>query len=263
MSTLADTQLRIRDAVVTGNTADIAPLLLGGRHPAKRFAIHQRNYQTSLVGALLTKFPATVWLVGTRFVTEAATRFVRERPPKAPCIAEYGEEFPLFLSALPGSERVPYLGDFARLEWNVGQASIAIDWPPLETKDLSSNERDLLDSMLLLQPGLRYMCASWPVDELMELYLTEEAPDAFRLSPCDVSIEVYGARGELRFSRLDAATLVFRQSILNCRSIGDAAERALDVDAAFDPGQALGTLIAGGLVIAIQRGEEGDNHDHQ
>jgi hypothetical protein len=263
VSPLADTQLRIRDAVVTGDAAAIAPLLLGGQYPEKRFAIHQRNYETSLVTALLTKFPATVWLVGTRFVTEAATRFVRELPPNAPCIAEYGEGFPRFLSTFSGSERVPYLGDFARLEWNVGQASIAIDWPPLGTEDLSTNEGALLNSVLLLQPGLRYVRALWPADELMELYLSDTAPETFKLSPCDASIEVYGARGEFRVSRLDAATLTFRQTISNCRTIGDAAERALDMDAAFDPGQALGTLIAAGLVIAIERGEEGDTHDHE
>ena len=258
MSPLADIQLRIRNAVVKGEAADITPLLLGGQYPAKRFAIHQRNYETSLVTALLTKFPATVWLVGTPFVTEAATRFVREQPPKAPCIAEYGEGFPRFLSTLAGSERVPYLSDFARLEWNVGQVSIAIDQPSSGPEDFLLDEGALLNSVLILQPGLRYLRVSWPVDELMNVYLTDTAPEAFDLSPCDASIEVYGARGEFRMSRIDAATLAFRQSISNCQSIGDASERALDVDATFDPGEALKTLIAAGLVIAIKRGEEGD-----
>jgi hypothetical protein len=258
---LADIQLRIRNAVVKGDAADIVPLLVGGQDPAKRLAVHRRNYETSLVTALLTKFPATVWLVGTRFVTEAATSFVRQQPPEAPCIAEYGGGFPRFLSTLPAAEQVPYLGDFARLECNLGQVSIAIDAPAAEFGNLALNGDTLLNSALVLQPGLRYLRVSWPVDDLMNLYLTDSAPDSFALSPCDASIEVYGARGEFRMSRMDAATLTFRQAILNRRSIGDAAESALDVDSIFNPGEALRTLIAAGLVVSIQRGEEGSAYD--
>src|SRR5207248_259669 len=95
---------------------DLKPLLMGGRHPEKRLSVHQRNYHTSLVEALLVKFPATAWLVGTPFLTSATRRFVVEHPPQAPCIAEYGEEFPDFLSRYPGVDGLPYLRDFAELE---------------------------------------------------------------------------------------------------------------------------------------------------
>jgi hypothetical protein len=49
------------------------------------------------------------------------------------------------------------------------------------------------------------------------------------------------------------ADFTFRRSVLEGRSIGEAAECALDVNAAFDPGQALGSLIAACLVSAIIR----------
>jgi Putative DNA-binding domain len=140
MPMLAEIQCRMRNAIVHGDTSHVAPLLREGEDSAGRFAIHRRNYETSLVDALLTKYPATVWFVGTRFVTEAAVRFVHQQPPTAPCIAEYGVEFPQFLSMLPSAERVPYLRDFAALEWYVGQASIATSSPPLAAEHLSSCE---------------------------------------------------------------------------------------------------------------------------
>ena len=34
--------------------------------------IHQRHYATSLTRALVERFPATVWLVGSELVTRAA-----------------------------------------------------------------------------------------------------------------------------------------------------------------------------------------------
>ena len=253
MSTLADIQRLMRDAVVKGDASRIAPLLRDDLDLAVRFAIHCRNYEASLVDALLTKYPATVWLVGTRFVTEAAVRFVHQQPPTAPCIAEYGAEFPQFLTTLQGAERVPYLHDIASLERCVGQASIATSSPPLTAEHVSSwDGHTLLNAVLRLQGGLLYIRTSWPVDELLRVYLTEVAPGAFEMSPGDLYIEVYGSRGDFRMDRLDAATFVFRTSVANGRSIGDAAERALEVDASFDPGHALGALIAGELITAIE-----------
>ena len=57
MPTLADIQLFFRDAVVTGDMGRIMPLLPCGHHPETGLGIHRRNYEISLVTALLTKFP--------------------------------------------------------------------------------------------------------------------------------------------------------------------------------------------------------------
>lgn len=258
MPALSEIQSRFREAVVSTDASGITSLLIGGLCPEKRLAIYQRHYETSLVNALLGKFPATAWLVGTPFVTEAAKRYVHERPPRAPCIAEYGENFPRFLSESPGAERVPYLRGFAELEWHVGFAAIAVDHAAIAIEEFSRFDGEALpDTALILQGGLHYVHASWPIDELMKLYLTDTAPEHLELSPGDVWIEVHGARGEFRISRLDEADFIFRNSILERRSIGDAAERALNVSAAFDPGRALAVLVDAGLVKAITRGAEG------
>jgi hypothetical protein len=258
MPSLADTQSRLRRAVVSGDAAGIVSQLRGGRDALKRLAIHRRHYETSLVTALLDKFPATVWLAGSPFVTEAARRFAYEHPPHAPCIAEYGADFPAFLSARPGAERLPYLRAFATLEWHLGFVVMAIDKTAVTLSELSGIGVDVLaDAMLTLQPGLRYLHASWPVDDLMTLYLTDTAPDEFVLPTVDAWIEVRGARGEFRFTRLDAGDFAFRQAIVEGRSIGDAADRALD-NAGFDPGRALATLVGKGLVTAIIQCASGD-----
>ncbi len=65
MSPLADVQRRIRDAVVMGDAASAASLFVGGRDAAQRLAIHLRHYRISLVTAVMGRFPATGWLVGT------------------------------------------------------------------------------------------------------------------------------------------------------------------------------------------------------
>jgi hypothetical protein len=70
MPALADIQSAIRDALVRGDRSVLAPILSGGADPAHRLAIHQRHYAASLTRALLDRFPATVWLVGSELVTD-------------------------------------------------------------------------------------------------------------------------------------------------------------------------------------------------
>jgi hypothetical protein len=121
MLSLRDLQANVRRAIVCGDVGAIAPLLVGGGDSRTRLAIHRRHYRASLVNALLEKFPATVWLTGSAFPTEAARQFVAAHPPDHPCIAEYGKEFPAFLAALPTAAHLPYLRDFAELERRVGE----------------------------------------------------------------------------------------------------------------------------------------------
>jgi hypothetical protein len=255
MPKLGDLQSHFRNAVILADSDAVtflAPLLAGGHEPEKRLAIHQRNYRQSLLEALLVKFPATGWLMGTPFLIEAAELFVRDHPPAAPCIAEYGSDFPGFLSRHPGTEPTPYLRDFAELEWRVGQVAIAVDRPALEAAHFAGIDSNVLPNLFLaLQPGLCFLQAGWPVDELMTLYLSDTAPDRLDLSPADAWIEIRGARGQFHMTRLGTAEFIFRKSISEGCSIGDAAESALDFDAGFDPGQALASLISSGLVAGV------------
>jgi len=256
---LADIQRSVRRAVVTGDAAGLEPLLAARGVARERLAIHHRHYETSLVTALLGKFPATTWLVGTPFLTEAATRFVLEHPPKAPCIAEYGEDFPAFLSSLPGADRVPYLEEFAGLEWHLVQVSVAADRPAMTLEEFLRLDLERLpEATLSLQGGLRYLEASWPIDDLMKLYLTNTAPDQWSMDPAHVYVEVRGARGEMQINRLGAGEFAFRKAILDGRSIGDASELGIASCGDFDPGSALAALVADGLVTAVEFETRGD-----
>ena len=262
MPTLAETQLVFREALVGGDTVGLEGMLVGGCDASKRIAIHRRNYEVSLTTALLEKFPGSVWLAGTPFVSEAARQFIHENPPHAPCIAEYGEGFPLFLSTQPGADRTPYLREFAELEWHAGHVTAAASRPAVLPEELSAIGAEALpDTVLTLQPGVRYLHASWPVDELMRLYVMETAPDSLAFAPADVWLQVHGARGEFRVDRLDAAQFLFRKSISEFQPIGDAAQCALDADSTFDPGRALAALVTDGLVMSIMQGLAEKNDD--
>jgi hypothetical protein len=254
MLLLSDLQARVRNAVVADpadEAFDLATLLTGGHDPLRRLAIHRRQYEASLVTALMEKFPAVAWLVGTSFMNEAARAFVHRHPPRAPCIAEYGADFPEFLDVGMGTERLPYLRAFAELEWGLSRTAIAVNMSPVAISALTQHAEKLADFRLILQPGLHYLAAAWPIDDLIRIYLNETKPERYVFEPSPVHLEIRGARGELQIVRLDEADFCFRSSLARGEPIGMASEAALELDGAFDPGRALAALVAEGLVGAI------------
>lgn len=259
MPSLAETQSLLRQAIVGGETTAGAPLLVGGADARTGLAIHRRHYETSLVTALLGRFPATAWLVGTPFLEESALAFVHERPPHGPCIAEYGVDVPEFLALHPGATRVPYLREFAELEWTIGIVSIAIAQPALPIDELSNiDPMALPDVRLTLQSGLRLLDVAWPIDDLMKLYLTDTAPDQLVLEPAETWIQVHGGRGAFHIERLSQGDFLFRHAVADGHTIGDAAAYALETVSNFDPGQALSHLFASRLVTAVVPCIEGE-----
>lgn len=257
---LADVQARVRQVVIGSGCVDVAMPLVGGIEPARRLDIHRRHYEASLVRALRDRFPASAWLVGADLVTEAAQAFVRSNPPRHPCIAEYGNEFPAFLAQHDRLAASPYVQSFAELEWSVALVSIAIDRPAASWSQVTAMDAQaLLACGVLFQPGIRYRRSEWPIDDLMRMYLSGSAPDTYVLHASSLCLEVRGARGELWIDRLDPASFAFRQALLDGQSIGDAAETALDRDQTFDAGQALAALVAARMIVDISpptRGSE-------
>jgi hypothetical protein len=187
---LAEIQTVIRAALIHGDSAMAVRILHGGTCPEHRLAVHQRHYTTSLTRALVDRFPASVWLVGTDLVIHAAQSFIREYPPATPCIAEYGDTFPKHLGGQPGADALPYLTQFADLEWHLGRLALATGE--------STNTH--------------YLHLDWSLDELMAVYLAESVPEQFALRHEDVWLEVRGMRGELHMNRLTHADFAARQA---------------------------------------------------
>lgn len=244
-------------AVTTGDRKPIVAQLVGGTRPTRRLDIHLRHYEATLTSALREKFAACAWLAGADLVSAAALAYVHAQPPRQPCIAEYGDDFPRFLANFGHAPTVPYLESFAALEWAVSQASIAIDHPPLSWQDLAQiGPERLIDCTLRLQPGVHYLRSAWRVDRLMILYLSGTEPERFELPEADTFIEVRGARGAVHLAPLDGATFAFRMELATGSTIGAAADRALEYDATFDPGAAVRRLASIRLITKTTTNEQ-------
>lgn len=250
---LAEAQDAIRDFVVAGNGAtSLRGVLIGGGDPLARLAIHRRHYRASMAAALRTRFPATAWLVGERAFAAAADVFVAS-PPAGPCMAEYGTEFPAFLGCRAGIN-APYLQAFATLEWLVGLVSLEVAEPVATIDAMARAGEDLTDCRLVLQPGLRYLAADWPVDRLFDVFLADSAPDVYWMGPEPIALQVRGACGAVRVARITPARLAFRAVVADGTPLGQAVGAALAIDPAFDPEGEVAALVAEGLLVSLNDG---------
>src|SRR5262245_53926427 len=93
-----------------------------GLLPAARLQIYRHHVLTSLTDVLQTTFPVICRLVDERFFRYAADAYIRQYPPEAPCLFEYGAHFPAFLATFPPCRHLEYLEDVARLEWALHRA---------------------------------------------------------------------------------------------------------------------------------------------
>jgi hypothetical protein len=134
--------------------------------------------------------------------------------------------------------------------------SIAVEVRAVDVRSLPQDALSLAAASLALQPGLRYLRADWPVDDLLKRYLSDTAPDAYELKPADRWIEVRGGRGRFEINAIAPGAWVFRSGLQRGDTVVTAADRALAVEAAFDPGAALVALLRDGLVARIDTPKE-------
>jgi hypothetical protein len=156
---------------------------------------------------------------------EAAARgFVHAHPPTAPCIAEYGTAFPDFLGTRPETAHLAYLPAFADLDWHLGRLAVSVDSTAVGTDELTRlGPGHLADMAVTLQPGTHYVRAKWAIDALIKMYLTDTSPESWELQHDEVRLEVRGARGMFRLSRLSAPEYAFRVSLAAGLTLGEAA----------------------------------------
>ena len=89
---------------------------------AARLGVYINHFQVTLTDVLETTFPVVRQLVGDPFFRMVARHYVRDAPPRHPCLFQYGGGFPGFLERLPEVRSLPYLADVARLEWAINEA---------------------------------------------------------------------------------------------------------------------------------------------
>jgi hypothetical protein len=227
-----------------------------GSDPAPRFAVYRNNVVTSLVQAMADLCPVVRELVGAEFFAAMARCHVAEHPPRTPVLAEYGDEFPLWLERFEPAAELPYLADMARLEiarvratHAAEQAPLAADviaariGPALAGTDVGAAAR-VAASRVQLHPSLHVLRSRFAMVSLWGAHqghgriedITLEAPEADR-DP------------EVLVLPLPDAGACLVQHLLDDHTLADAVAAATAIDADFTLGPTLALLIAQGALV--------------
>lgn len=165
---VAQLQQAFARCVLFGDAA-IAPWIVpAGLAPFRRMQIYRHIVENILADALATSFPAVRALVGAAFFSRAADRYLRDDPPTAGNLQQYGAGFPDFLARMEETEAMPYLADVARLEWARQLSWLADEARPLSQREAAERLR-LLDTTplrLRLHPSVQLVCSDYPVFDI-------------------------------------------------------------------------------------------------
>jgi hypothetical protein len=252
MSMLLELQMRLRRAVLGGDTAEIVAAIQGdGLDPAARVGIYRHHAFATLGDALQGTFPVVCRLVDKRFFAYAAHEYLREHPPHSRCLVEYGADFADFLASFAPCEKLPYLADVARFEWALNIAATVREATPLQAEMLAAvPAQEAAYVALRLQPSLSYFASPWPIDAIWQANKEDEVPP-IGITSGDTSLEIRRAGEAVSWRRLDPGTFEFRTALADGLVLAAAMAAATLKDPAFDLTAALQHVFNDGLAVAF------------
>lgn len=156
MSALAGLQRAFARAIEAGDDSIGERVRAGSATPGVRIAFYRASVRARRRDALAETYPVVQRLVGEECFSEVARRYYAAHPPRSGDLALFGDRFADFLAADPDAQRLPYLGDVARLEWACHESFHAADAGPLDAVALASVAAERQGEVrLALHPSVR------------------------------------------------------------------------------------------------------------
>ena len=236
MPSLSELQAGFRAALLTGDErgvmAHIFPDRLGV--PA-RLAVYRHHVFTTLTATLESTFPVVCRLVDRRFFGWLADCFIREHPPAAPCLFEYGADFPEFVRAFAACAELPWLADVAALEWAMTNALYAPDARPLDPERLAAlAPSDLAQLVLRFDPSVTLLASRWRVDAIWWAHQPDAGePDAIDLDAGPVRLEVRRDGEDVVFRALPPGEFALRKALASGETLETAIDSALGAESSL------------------------------
>ena len=246
---LAELQAAYRGYLLSGDSVPLAAQIVADSFDGQeRLAIYRNNFLISLGEALKANFPVTLQLLGKDFFEQASRRFVLTRPPRRPCLFEYGAGFADYLRDLPQLATRPYIIDMARFEF----ARIAAYNAPVEPAVTSESLIGLSPEQLEALPIRRarhalVVAARAPVLALWQAHQAAEPDfDAIDMTARSYALLVCRPDQALMYQELDLSASAFLLAAEAETSLGTAAARCGATDDAT-----LGRIIALALQLRL------------
>ena len=217
----------------------------------RRFAVHRNNMVAGLVKTLAGRFPAVVKIVGAEFFDVMARAFVLAHPPRSPLLACYGDAFPNFIDAFAPVREVAYLADVARIEAARTRAYHAADAAPVGADAFGALAIEAASTMRVeLHPSVEIIRSPHPIVTIWAMN-SGSRPLAPIENWCGEDALVARPHLEVEVHLLPPGGAEFLLAMAAGRSLGEAAQHALDARPQFNLTDNLAGLIGCGLAGRI------------
>lgn len=175
MSTLAELQQRVQDAVLAGEEsgAVLAEVLATGA--GRGFAVYRAAYRARLREALGSVFEHTWAYLGDARFAALCARYIEATPSSSANLRDYGHSLPEKASAwLPHDAEA---AELATMDWNLHVAFDAPDAPVLAPQSVAAlTEGDWARARLRLQPSVSLARFEWNTPEIWHAIDQDELP---------------------------------------------------------------------------------------
>ncbi len=212
--TLAELQASVQASVMAGDAGAVAFLAKPHSNTREeRLQTYQYAYRMRLVGVLENDYDLLHILLGDDQFAEIAHAYVTVHPSDVANARWYGRHLATFLRAEAPWRDTQLLGDFAALQWALGEAFDADDAPAATMADLAAVEPERAGELVFrLHPAVRHL--------------------RFRSNACAMhtAIQAGDAPPALQTGQEDIHVLVWRKGLTaHYREIDDEESMLLDV----------------------------------
>ena len=230
------------------------PALAPPAGSARRFGVHRNNVRAGIAAVLEARFPAVRRLVGDEFFANMAATYTRLEQPGSPILMLYGGGFPAFIDSFEPAADVPYLGDVARLEWLLHEATNAGDATPIGAAELSNVSPDAVAALRLkLHPSLRLFASVFPTLTIWELNTAPGEVTGQKLAGNAEHALLLRPALDVEIRRIEPAFHDFCAQLQSGTTLAEAVEAGVSRQNHFDVQQSLAGLITMGAIIGYDR----------
>lgn len=212
------------------------------------FAVYRNTVMKGCIDALEANFPAVARLVGSEWFRAAAALHVAAQPPRDGQLLNYGEGFADFLKRFEPAAELVYLPGVAQLDALWREAHAAADAPVLDAAWLARRAPEALAALVLHpHPAARWAWfAEHPIYSIWARNRNSANPDEAELIWQGEGALLTRPADTVHWRAIDEAGCAFLDACASGLSLGEAAERALTIDADADLAVLLEALLRAG-----------------
>lgn len=213
--------------------------------------IYRNNYRENLHDSLAAAYPIVVQLVGSDFFRMLARKFIEQHPSRSGNLHHYGAQLSEFLSNFPATKNLPYLPDFARLEWACHQAYYAADHAPFNPLQLSEIAEEDFSTMLWhCHPASFLLHSPYPLFDIWRAHQPGANADFYiDLNQAGGDLLVSRNLGRVEVSAISPSTADWLRRIQVGVAMGEASEDTLARYPDFDLPATMTTLVSNAVLI--------------